>query len=180
MRVSQNSVLVVVDIQEAFRNVIPDFERIVTRTAIAIKGFQTLGLPILITEQYPKGLGKTVIELMSLLPPDFKPIEKTTFSSFAEEKFETAFNNISPASVAVCGLEAHICVNQTVCDLVDEDCDVHILEDCIASRNKTDFESGIKKMIAMGAIPSTLEMALFDIMEDSKHPAFRAIQKLIK
>jgi nicotinamidase-related amidase len=180
MRLSKNSVLVVVDIQEAFRNVIPDFERIVARTAIAIKGFQTLGLPILVTEQYPKGLGKTVAELINLLPPDFEPIEKTTFSSFGDENFKTAFNNTSPSSVAVCGLEAHICVNQTVCDLLNEECDVHILEDCIASRNKADFDSGIRKMMAMGAIPSTLEMALFEIMEDSKHSAFREIQKLIK
>jgi nicotinamidase-related amidase len=180
MRLSKNSVLVVVDIQEAFRNVIPEFARIVAQAAIAIKGFQMLGLPILLTEQYPKGLGKTAAELISLLPNDFNPIEKTTFSSFGEEKFETAFHSISPESVVVCGFETHICVYQTVCNLLDEDCEVHILEDCIASRNKVDFDSGIKKMIAIGALPSTIEMALFEIMEDSKHPAFREIQKLIK
>ncbi len=180
MKLTENCVLIVVDIQEAFRTVIPDFEQIAKRSSIAVKGFQILGLPIIVTEQYPKGLGLTASEINSLLNDDFSFIEKNTFSSYGEPAFVEALQQLHASQVLVCGLETHICVNQTVLDLLNNNYDVHILSDCIASRNEIDKQTGIAKMIKNGANLSTVEMAFFEILKNSKHKNFRDIQKLIK
>jgi nicotinamidase-related amidase len=180
VKLKNNCVLVVVDIQEAFRLAIPDFEKIANRAAIAVKGFQLLNLPIIVTEQYPKGLGYTASEIKSLLPIEFNYIEKTTFSSYGEPKFVEILKGMKTNQVVLCGLEAHICVNQTVCDLIANDFEVHLLNDCITSRNDIDKHAGISKMATSGAFSSSVEMCLFEVMENSKHPNFREIQNLIK
>jgi nicotinamidase-related amidase len=180
MKVTDNCVLVVVDIQEAFRLAIPDFEKIARRTATAVKGFQILNLPIIVTEQYPKGLGHTASEIKTLLPIEFNYIEKTSFSSFGEPKFVEILKQTKTKQVVICGLETHICVNQTVCDLIANGFEVHLLSDCITSRNDIDKRAGISKMTNAGAINSSVEMCLFEIMVTSKHSAFREIQNLIK
>ncbi len=180
MKLTENCVLIVVDIQEAFRTVIPDFEQIAKRAAIAVKGFQILGLPIIVTEQYPKGLGHTASEIKSHLNEDFNYIEKNTFSSYGEPKFVETLQQTKASQIIVCGLETHICVNQTVHDLLANSYEVHLLNDCIASRNEIDKQTGVAKMAKNGANLSTVEMAFFEIMENSKHKNFREIQNLIK
>lgn len=176
----ENTVLVVVDIQEAFRNVIKNFEKIAKRTALAVEGFQSLNVPILITEQYPKGLGHTAKEILEKLSEDFQAIEKSTFSSFDEPNFVDKLNETKAKQVVVCGLETHICVNQTVHDLLANGFQVQLLTDCISSRFDSDKKIGLKKMSASGAVNSSLEMALFELLVDSKHPKFKEIQNLIK
>jgi nicotinamidase-related amidase len=177
---NNNNVLVVIDIQEAFRNVIDDFEKIAQRTALAVVGFQALELPILITEQYPKGLGHTAAEILEKLHDNFQIIEKSTFSSFGQPNFVKELEKTKAKQIFVCGLETHICVNQTVLDLLANDFKVHLLTDCIASRSADDKKVGIKKMTTNGAIISSLEMALFELLVDSKHQKFKEIQRLIK
>jgi nicotinamidase-related amidase len=176
----ENTVLVVIDIQEAFRNVVQDFEKIAQRTALAIEGFQLLNVPILITEQYPKGLGHTAKEILEKLPNDFQVIEKSTFSSFDEPNFVKELEKTKAKQVVVCGLETHVCVNQTVHDLLANGFQVQLLTDCISSRFSQDRKIGLKKMTENGAIQSCLEMALFELLVDSKHPKFKEIQNLIK
>jgi nicotinamidase-related amidase len=177
---TENTVLVVIDIQEAFRSVVEDFTPIASRSALAVKGFQTLNIPILVTEQYPKGLGRTAEEIIAVLPNDFQFIEKTTFSSFGEPNFVSELEKLKAKQVVVCGLETHICVNQTVHDLLANNFQVHLLSDCITSRFAQDKKVGLKKMTANGAVNSCLEMALFELMQDSKHSKFKEIQQLIK
>lgn len=176
----ENTVLVVVDIQEAFRNVVKDFEKIAIRTALAVEGFQILDVPILITEQYPKGLGHTANEILEKLTDKGQIVEKSTFSSFAEPNFVSKLKETEAKQVVVCGLETHICVNQTVHDLLANGFQVQLLTDCISSRFDSDRKIGLRKMTANGAINSSLEMALFELLVDSKHPKFKGIQNLIK
>jgi nicotinamidase-related amidase len=173
-------VLVVVDIQEAFRAPLPDFALIADRSARAVQAFAMLGLPVIITEQYPKGLGKTAEEIMLSAPENVTIIEKSTFSAFGASEFTEALKNTGAKQVVLCGLEAHICVNQTAHDLLAAGYQVHLLQDCVSSRTTHDKHTGIKKMQASGAIPSNLEMALFELMRDSKHEQFKQIQGLIK
>lgn len=172
--------LVVVDIQEVFRSVISDFPQVASRAAIAVRGFQLLGLPVIITEQYPKGLGRTAEEIMFSLPPEFEFVEKTAFSSCGSSAFLDRLHATGASQIVLCGLETHICVNQTAHDLLTEAFEVHILTDCVASRFTQDKETALKKMRMNGVVPSSLEMALFELLRDARHEQFKEIQSLIK
>ncbi len=174
------TVLVVIDMQEAFRQSISDFPQIASRISMAIQGFQILNLPIIITEQYPKGLGRTAEELLFSLPPEQEIIEKTAFSSCGAQAFLDKINQTGAEQILICGIEAHICVNQTAHDLLQQNFQVHLLQDCVSSRFEYDKRAGLRKMKMSGVIPSSMEMALFELMRDSKHEQFKAIQNLIK
>ena len=172
--------LLVVDIQEAFRNVVTDFERLSKRSAVAIRGFILLERPVFVTEQYPKGLGRTASEIRAVLPEDFEYIEKTAFSSCGAQLLSDRFRSSGISQVVICGLETHVCVNQTAHDLLHLGFDVHLLTDCVASRFESDKQTGLSKMFASGVIPSCVEMSLFELMRDAKHEKFKAIQQLIR
>lgn len=173
------SALLIIDMQEAFRANIPDFERYANRIVVAMRGALLLNLPVLVTEQYPKGLGHTAREIRDVLPPTIEIIEKTTFSSCGAQQFETHLKK-ETKQILVAGIEAHICVNQTVHDLLASGFQVHLLTDCIASRKETDRMAALQKMQSSGTILSSVEMALFELMRDSRHEQFKAIQGLIK
>jgi nicotinamidase-related amidase len=172
--------LIVIDVQEAFRNAIPDFAVLASRVSTAIQGFQALSLPVFVTEQYPKGLGPTAEEIRLVLPDDLVPVEKTAFSSCVASQLVDGLNENGIKQVAICGLEAHICVNQTAHDLVDRGFQVHLLCDAISARFEYNRLSGIAKMTRAGAIESSIETALFELLRDAKHEHFKAIQALIK
>lgn len=177
---ASSAALLVVDVQEAFRAAIPDFALIASRISIAVRGFQTLGIPIIVTEQYPKGLGNTAEEIQFVLPDDAPKFEKSAFSSCGASGFLGLLRERKIEQVAVCGIETHICVNQTVHDLIADGFRVHLLTDAIASRFEHDKQAGLQKMTGSGAVPSSIEMALFELMRDSGHDKFKQIQALIK
>ena len=176
----ETTALVIVEFQEAFRDMIPDFDEIGTSISKIVRGFQILDLPIIVTEQYPKGLGHTAKEVLETLSNDFTCIEKTAFSSCGASEFIEKLKELNIAQVLLCGLETHICVNQTTHDLLDGGFDVHILEDSVGSRSAANKQIGLNKMSISGALPSCVEMALFELMKDSKHQHFKEIQELIK
>jgi nicotinamidase-related amidase len=176
----EKTALVIVDLQEAFRHPINEFAEIASRASLAVRGFQILDLPIVVTEQYPKGLGKTAEEIMFVLQDDFEVIEKSTFSSCGANSFLDKLRENKIEQVVLCGLETHICVNQTAHDLLDEGFHVHLMIDAVASRFTKDKETAISKMQISGVVPTTLEMALFELLRDSKHSKFKEIQELIK
>jgi nicotinamidase-related amidase len=172
------SALVIIDMQEAFRTKIPHFDETATRIASMTQAARILGIPIIVTEQYPRALGHTAKEISDVLPAQLDIIEKTTFSSCGAQQFQA---QLTPGrQLLVCGIEAHICVNQTVHDLLADGFQVHLLTDCINSRKKQDRKTAFRKMERSGAIPSSVEMALFELLRDSKHDQFKTIQGLIK
>ena len=172
--------LIVIDVQEAFRGVIRDFDKVASRAAIAVRGFQILGLPVLVTEQYPKGLGRTADEIRAVFPDDVDVFEKTAFSSCGAAAFMERLRGLNVSQAVICGLETHVCVNQTAHDLLDQGLQVHVLLDAICSRSKVNKRAGLRKMFSSGVVPSSIEMALFELMRDAEHEQFKAIQKLIK
>ena len=176
----KSTALVVIDVQEAFRNAIPQFENIAVRISTAVRGCNILNVPILVTEQYPKGLGPTVEEIVLSLPEGFERIEKKSFSACGSSSFVKTLDDIEVSQVLICGVETHVCVSQTAHDLMADDYDVHILTDCVASRFDQDREAGLSKMYGSGANPSSVEMALFELMRDASHEKFKEIQALIK
>ncbi len=176
----ENSVLLVVDMQEAFRSSIPDFAMIASRIAIAVRGFGVLEIPVIVTEQYPDGLGSTVEELKLCLPESSPTLEKSTFSAFREPNFVETLKSLGRTQVVLCGIEAHVCVQQTAYDLKNEGYDVHLLRDCVSSRFDHDKNAGIERMHDLGVVSSSMEMALFELMGDSKHEKFKAVQSLLR
>lgn len=174
------SALVVIDMQEAFRPSISDFAETAARIALVAHAAQLLKVPVLVTEQYPKGLGRTAGEISAVLPAAWEPIEKTAFSSCGAPEFVARLAETGARQVIVCGIEAHVCVNQTTHDLLARGLQVHLLTDCISARAAYNRQAALSKMQQSGAILSTTEMALFELLRDAAHEQFKAIQKLIK
>jgi nicotinamidase-related amidase len=172
--------LVIIDLQEAFRPSISDFAEVAARTALMAHAVQLLGVPVIVTEQYPKGLGHTAGEIRAVLPEALEPIEKTAFSSCGAQQFAAELERIGARQVIVCGIEAHVCVNQTTHDLLARGFQVHLLSECITARSAHNRQTGLAKMQQSGALPSSIEMALFELMRDARHEQFKAVQNLIK
>lgn len=176
----EESVLVVVDVQKAFRSVIYDMPILASSISTAVRGMQILGVPVIVTEQYPKGLGPTVEEISAVLTEETPVIEKTSFGAYGEPQFVAALESTGAKQVLLCGIETHICVNQTAHGLLSAGYDVHLLTDCVGSRFAKDKEAGLAKMTASGTKVSSVEMAFFEMMVDAKDAKFKEIQALIK
>jgi nicotinamidase-related amidase len=176
----EKAALAVIDMQEAFRVVIPDFAEVATRIGKAVQGARLLEVPVLVTEQYPRGLKHTATEIREHLSPELKPVEKMCFSACGQDAFQSQIIARNIRQVIVCGIEAHICVAQTALDLLAGGLEVFLLVDCITSRKRESKEVALARLTRAGAIQSNLEMALFEMMRTAEPPHFKAIQSLIK
>ena len=176
----EHAALAVIDMQEAFRAVIPDFGEVASRIAKAVQGARLLEIPVTVTEQYPRGLKHTAAEILPHLATDSKVVEKMCFSSCGAEEFQSQLISRNIKQVIVCGIEAHICVAQTVLDLLSRGLEVHLLVDCITSRKPESKQVALSRMTQAGAWQSNLEMALFEMMGTAESPQFKAVQSLIK
>jgi nicotinamidase-related amidase len=163
--------LVVVDVQEGFRSY-ASFESVANACAKLVQAARILQIPTLVSEQYPKGLGHSAPELDL---QDEPRIEKTVFSAARADGFDLD----GAEQAIVCGIEAHVCVSQTVHDLLAEGVEVHVPADAVGSRHQLDYERGLERMERAGAVVSTVESALFELLERAGTPEFKAIQKLI-
>ena len=163
--------LVVVDVQEAFR-AYGSFAGVASSCAKLLAGARILGLPRLVSEQYPKGLGSTAPELGL---EDERLIEKTVFSAARAQGFDLAGRE----QAIVCGIETHVCVSQTVHDLLEQGVEVHVPAAAVGSRHALDYERGLERLERAGAVVSTVEAALFELLEQAGTPEFKAVQKLI-
>jgi nicotinamidase-related amidase len=173
---AERATLVVIDVQEAFRKALPSFDEVAARVATLVRGAAAIGIPVVVTEQYPKGLGATVPEVAAHLPEATARVEKVRFSAAEVDGFELGARD----QALVCGIEAHVCVNQTVLDLIDEDVEVHVAADAVGSRTEANRELGLAKMERAGAIVSGVEMALFELLGGSDAQAFKEVQALVK
>ena len=172
--------LIVVDVQEAFRPVIDRFDQVVANCGLLAEGFGVLGRPVLVTEQYPKGLGHTVPELAERLPEGARLVEKTRFSAYGVSAFDEAIAESGAASWVVAGIEAHVCVSQTVHDLLQFGFQVQVAADAVSSRTPTNRELGMAKMTAAGAGTTSAEMALFEMLEEAGSDEFKQISRLVR
>jgi nicotinamidase-related amidase len=177
---ADDALLLLVDMQEKLQPLIADDARLRSRAAALAEGCRLLGVPVVVTEQYPKGLGATVRELDGALKAAGGAVAKTSFSCASDASVRAAIEATGRRSVLLAGVEAHICVLQTALDLMDRGYAVHVVEDAVGSRAPTDKEAGLARLRKNGAEPSTVEMALFELMGDAKHPRFREVQALIK
>lgn len=165
--------LVVVDVQEGFRSY-ATFGDVAAGCARLVAGATILGIPVIATEQYPKGLKHTAPEVG--LPEDgVARVEKTVFSAKRAEGFDLAGRD----QVLICGIEAHVCVAQTTLDLLDDDIAVQVVTDAVGSRHANDREVGLQRLDRAGAVLTTVEAALLELCERAGTPEFKAVQKVI-
>jgi nicotinamidase-related amidase len=176
----ERSLLLVIDIQEKFAPVIPGYELLVARAGLILQACNRLEVPVIVSEQYPKGLGHTVPELRQVLAPDTPVLEKSAFGCGGDPAILGQIFDLGRRQIMVCGIEAHVCVNQTVHQLLAEGYQVHLMRDAVASRNPADAETALAKMTQSGAIPGCVEMALFEMLTTARHPRFKDIQALVK
>jgi nicotinamidase-related amidase len=175
-----DTVLVVIDVQESYRTALSAWDRVVTATRTLLQGATLLELPIVATEQYPRGLGKTTAELSALFPAAVRPIEKRTMSCCGATQFIDQLDAACRRQVLIAGIETHACVNQTVHDLLAAGYQVHVARDATASRRVADAEPAWEKMRSAGMLPTTTEQALLELVRTSEAADFRAVQRLLK
>lgn len=170
--------LLIVDFQERLCGVMtPErLERVINRTRAAIQGAKALGLPIVVTEQYPKGLGSTIAAVRDLIP-DFAPVEKIEFSALVPPVLQALS---SRPSVLVVGMETHVCVFQTVRALTDAGLSPFLAVDAVLSRNHVDYETGLGLCREAGAKLTTVEAALFDALGMAGGAEFKAVSAAVK
>ena len=171
----ERTTLIVVDVQEGFRRAVPDFERVAKAAVTLIEGAGVLGVPLVLTEQYPKGLGATAPEVAAHLPDGVEPLEKVVFSAAGAEGFGLEGRD----QALICGIETHVCVNQTALDLLGSGLEVQIAEDAVASRSDENKRIGLEKMERAGAVLTSVETALFELLGRAGTDEFKQVQKLI-
>lgn len=181
MRVSREDTIgIIIDIQEKFSSVIFDFDKLVQNSIRLIQGLSILGTPILITEQYPKGLGKTISPIANLLGENYQPIEKMSFSAADEETFMRKLKKSGKRNILLFGIESHVCVLQTALDLLKKKYNVFIIQDCVSSRNLSDKEIALNRICSEGGFISSSESVLFELCRYAGTEEFKAISKLVK
>lgn len=175
----EETALVIVDVQGKLADIVHESELVVGNIERLIQGVQLLGIPIIWMEQYPEGLGPTREQLRKYLL-DETYVSKRTFSACLEDNFMDEIEKLKAKSFIVVGVEAHVCVYQTVRDLLKKDYEIEVVVDAVSSRTEANRTVGIEKMRSLGAQITSTEMVLFDLMKTSKHPRFKEISALIK
>ena len=179
MLTAETTALIVIDVQGKLARSMYNAEGMLQGITRVIQGARILGIPVLHIEQYPQGLGSTLPEVSGLLT-DQAPMSKTTFDCCGNPEIVTSIESLNKANLLVCGLEAHICVYQSVRSLLALGYNVEIVADAISSRTADNRALGLERMLAAGARRTSVEMCLFDLVQDASSPLFRQLLPLFK
>ena len=177
---ADNAVCVVVDIQAKLLPAMNEPELVLNRAQMLVRGMNELGVPVVVTEQYPQGLGNTVPELSENFAEDTQVIAKTSFSCFGEEAFVKAVDIKTRPVMIICGIESHVCVAQTALDALNAGYKVFIAADAVNSRKKSDLDTALAFLRHAGCSVMSAEAILFMLLKSAKHPNFKAISKLVR
>ncbi len=174
-----DTILVIVDIQTKLLNVMFEKERLISSCRKLIQSINLLEIPILVTEQYPRGMGPTDPLILELLR-GADVITKMSFSCCGVEDFSQRIKSSGKKQIVVIGIESHICVLQTVHDLLQQGYFVYIPYDAVSSRKEGDYRNALDRMRQAGAVIGSVESAVFELMKTAEIPVFRQISKIIK
>ncbi len=170
---------ILIDIQEKFAKAISDFDRIQERAVLLVRGLKIMSLPILVTEQNSAKLGPTAAPLVAALET-YRPIEKMTFSALGHPAVREGLKKNDARQVILFGVEAHVCILQTGLDLLQDGFDVFLPADAISSRSSLDCQAALARLREAGAVMTTVESLLFELLKTAEAPEFRTISKMIK
>lgn len=173
--------IVFIDVQEKLVAAMPEsFPAVVAKQKILLEGAKSLGTRVLVTEQYPRGLGPTIGELSSLFDPEWPVLEKTAFSALGEPSVRTELAKTPTETIVVAGVETHVCVLQTAIESLEKGWNTIVLADAVESRNALDKQTALAAAESAGAWILTVESLLFALTRDAKNPAFKTISKLVR
>ena len=172
------SIFAMIDLQEKLVPSVAEQDRLLARAQVLVEGAKALSIPLVVTEQYPKGLGNTLASLKELLPEETPIVEKSSFSCWAEEGFRSAVGQ--KRTLVLFGVETHVCVLQTALDAVYAGHEVIVISDAVSSRRESDRAEGLAFLRENGVRVMSSEMLLFMYMRDSKHPSFKSVSKIIR
>lgn len=175
----QDAFFILVDVQGKLANLMFEKEKLLKNLQILIQGLRELEIPFVWAEQYPEGLGETVPEIKEVLT-GLEPISKRSFSVCRNPELMQKIKATGSKQAIVAGIESHVCVYQTVSDLLSKDYDTTIVADAVSSRTKENKELGLQKMLSEGARVTSVEMLLFELLETAEGDAFKKISKLVK
>ena len=175
----EDTLAVFIDFQEKLMPAMHNKEVLQDKVVRLAKGLKVLDIPHIVTQQYTKGIGETIPEVAEAIG-EFEPIDKTTFSCMSHVDFINQLEIAARRNIVVCGIEAHICVQQTVEQLLEEGYNVYVPVDCISSRSQNDFLWAAERMEKAGAVMTTYESVLYELLKDSKAEGFREISKIVK
>ena len=175
----KEALLLVIDIQEKLAPAVFQSDHVIKNTGKLIRACKLLGVPVVHTEQYPKGLGRTVEALGSLIGEE-TPFEKLSFSCCGNDDFMKRLRTLGRNDILVVGMETHVCVYQTCVELLEFGYNVHLVTDGVSSRNEENRALGIRCIERAGAMLTSTEMAIFELLRVAEGDTFRAISKIIK
>ncbi len=178
----EHSALVVVDLQEKLLPAIFEHERVLRNVTLLIECAKILGLPILLTQQYPQGLGPTVASIRSRLPGAVSPIDKVEFGCFNNVAFAQAVQKLKPHrnTLLIAGIESHICVTQTALGALEEGFNVRVASDATSSRTEFNWKSGLDRMKEAGALLNSTEMIIYELLGRSGSAEFKSMLAFLK
>jgi len=176
---SDKALLMVIDIQEKFIPHIHEMERVVDRTKVLIEAAKLLQVPVVVSQQYPQGLGETVASIRQALSETTAIHDKTTFSCCQDDTLQEELQKHDRNQVILAGIEIHICVAQTAFDLLASGKQPYIAVDAVSSRKPADADVALKRMFKAGIISTTTEAAIMEMTVDSRHPAFKELSRII-
>lgn len=175
----EDSVLVMVDFQKRLMPAMRNSDKVIAQAAMLAEGCMEFDIPVLVTQQYTKGMGETVGAIARVLG-NFEHIEKKEFSCMQNSDFKRALEETGRKTVLICGCETHVCVQQTVLDMLSEGYKVYVAGDCISSRKRYTRDTALFRMSGAGAIVTNAETALFELLGSADDPHFKTISKLVK
>ena len=176
----EDSLVLIIDVQEKLLNAVFNKEQVEKKSAIVAEAAKILGIPVVVTEQYPKGLGNTIPAVKDALAEDTEIFEKTAFSALNNEEILETIKKHNKKQILIFGIETHICVSQTTAALRELGYEVSVIKDACGSRAEEEYLAGLERMKDNGAYIITTEIALFEWLKGAKHPNFKAVQALIK
>jgi nicotinamidase-related amidase len=177
----ETTAFVMIDVQEKFVPAISGINEVIKNANILVKASEILKIPLIVTEQYPKGLGSTVKNIR--LPENATKIEKIHFSCFGNDEFTVVMDKLKQKkikSLVVFGIETHVCILKTVLDAMSEGFEVHVVADAASSRTQLNKDAALKRMMQSGAFIATTEMICFQLMDKAGTEEFKEISRLVK
>ncbi len=175
----ERAVLVIIDVQERLFSHMAEKERLLENLAKMIRFAEIMKIPILLTEQYSKGLGETIPEIRKLIP-QIQPIEKVEFSCMESRKFKESLAKLGAKTLIITGIEAHICVTQTAIEALDAGFRVCVVSDAVSSRNLEDKAISLKRLRHYGVAVVSTEMLMYELLKKAGTPEFKKALELVR
>jgi nicotinamidase-related amidase len=177
----ENSLLVVIDVQERLLPAVQNQQQILFNVRRLLEGARLLNVPVIVSEQYPQGLGSTVKELTSFIPAGTAVLSKKSFSIYDDERVRTEIDSREKSQIILCGIESHVCVLQSAFDILSAGGhEVYIVVDAVGSRFAGDRETALRRFETSGMVLTTTESLLFEWCQSAEHPQFKEISRLVK